>query len=226
MSWVDAWAVAVDADPMTLKREYDRDLFRGEPTDFRTATLLRLCDRELQDRRAFPAMICFQGSYQAPSDVSGSTHTGGGVLDIGWPGASVAEHDEGMCFLRRHGFMGGWCRHPSSTGFILHCHVLDVGNNRLSPDAVLQLQNLRHNGDGLWPLVDGDDPMGCRPDRYIGWDFTAWRKARLAAGDLTATINDLSTRERNLQHRLHNVHETRQAKRDRLHKLQHERLTL
>lgn len=210
---------------MTLHREYYRASFDGEPTDYRTAILMRLCDRELQHNRNFPPMNCFQGSYQPPSDVSGTTHAGGGVLDIGWPGASISKHDEGMCFLRNQGFQAGWCRHPS-TGFILHVHTIDVGNRRLSPDAQLQLHDYRQDGDGLWPLGGHDDPFRCRPNRVVGWDFDGWHSAEKISTDLQAGIHDANVEQRELRKRLEKSRESEHSKRDRLRKLQHERLSV
>lgn len=209
-----------------MKREYDRASFDGETTDFRTAVLMRLIDKQLQDKRGFPPMNCFQGSYSTDVSASGSTHAGGGVLDIGWPGASQSKHDEGMCFLRNHGFQAGWCRHPGSTGFILHVHTIDVGNQRLSPDAQLQLRNFRHEGDGLWPLVDGDDPFGCRPARVVGWDFDAWKQAQQTVVELRQGVTDLATTQKELRRRLEKVSETKKARLERIQKLQHERLSL
>lgn len=206
---------------MTLKREYDRATFDGEPTDFRTAVLARLNDKELR-QRGFPPMHCFQGSYSTDVGASGTTHAGGGVLDIGWPGASIAKHDEGMCFLRRRGWTGGWCRHPN-TGFILHLHIIDIGNARLSNDAQLQLGNLRNNGDGLWPLVEGDDPMKCRPDRYRGWDFDAWRRRALEAAELRRDLADGRVAIRELRRQIARKLERQETRRDRLAKLQHHR---
>ena len=171
--------------------EYSKVTFRGRTTDQRTATMARLVEKRLGI-----TFVCYQGSYNGTVDASGGTHDGGGALDLNVPG------DPGKITraLRNQGF-AAWYRTPAQ-GFDTHIHAIDIGNRRLSFNAGLQVGNYGSTGDGLWPLVAGDDPQPYRPTKATyapytdrdGFDYEAWDKART----LASRIKDRAARVRHL----------------------------
>lgn len=160
-----------------MPKEYDRVTFHGRTTDYRTAVMARSVEKALGI-----TFYCYQGSYSTSVEASGSTHAGGGVLDLNVPGGK--DPNAVTRQLRNAGF-AAWYRTPSQ-GFTPHIHAVDIGNTKLSYDAGLQVGNYNSGGSGLWPLLADNDPQPFRPTpttyyQFVskdGFDFAAWNKAR------------------------------------------------
>jgi hypothetical protein len=98
------------------------------------------------------AMHVIQGSYQAASSYSGTSHTGGGVMDTG-PGSFMAQDA-----LRRVGF-AAWARNiPGAAYAGKGAHVHSV--SRIDPAAAghAQLSSFARGEDGLGHADYGPNP--------------------------------------------------------------------
>lgn len=182
-----------------MPKEYTKVTFHGETTDHRTAVAARRVEKELG-----VTFVCYQGSYSDGS-LSAGTHAGGGALDLNVPGdpTKVTRH------LRRAGF-AAWYRGPDS-GFDTHIHAIDIGNDRLSPEAQSQVTKYRAGGDGL--AGTNPDPQPFRPDStnfypYVtgaGFNYTKWAKAlslRQRLTNLRARAKELLRLRRRTRHQL------------------------
>ena len=113
--------------------------FRGKRLNSRTIQMLLRAEQILG--RAFHIT---QGSYSTSVAASGSTHAGGGAMDVNGPGGWGAATNA----LRRAGF-AAWHRTPSQGPWGHHIHAIAIGDSSASPAAKRQVQSYLRGGDGL-----------------------------------------------------------------------------
>jgi hypothetical protein len=187
---------------MSIGKEYDRVYMDGEPLDNRVAVMLM----EVEEEEGIGLYVP-QGSYQDPSGVSSYTHTRGGVADV------FARTDRPHALTRAFRSKGfaAWHR-TSEQGFDEHWHLVDIRNKRLHPEAFAQVGNYLDGGDGLWPLVAGDDPEPWRPDKIRGWSWNKYvLEARLLGrkAKVEAKMAELAKRKRVIVKELARLRHTR-----------------
>lgn len=143
------------------KNPYGLTTWDGETVDNMTAAALKAATKEFGSN--FSIM---QGSHSHDVAASGSTHDGGGVVDLSvpngdWVGAMTA--------LRKIGF-AAWVRNVpgyGSAGSGAHIHAVLIGNERLSPQAQLQVQSYLNNDDGLSGSRPDDGPRQYVNNRFV-----------------------------------------------------------
>ena len=109
-----------------------------------------------------------QGSFSSDVAASGSTHSGGGVIDIAptngdWEGAVTA--------LRKIGF-AAWVRNVPGHGYAgsgEHIHAVLMGDEQLSDQAAIQVQSYLNNDNGLAGSAPDDGPRQFVNNRF-SWD--------------------------------------------------------
>lgn len=125
------------------KDPYGLTQWDGETVDYMTAAALEAAKKEFGGE--FGIM---QGSHSHDVAASGGTHAGGGVVDLSvpdgnWEGAVTA--------LRKIGF-AAWVRNVpgyGQAGSGAHIHAVLIGNEKLSPQAQVQVNSYLNNDDGL-----------------------------------------------------------------------------
>lgn len=124
------------------KNAYGRTSWDGEPIDNLTAAQLMVAGR-LRGTRYHVT----QGSFQPATSYSGTTHTGGGVVDVSpYDNASVVA-------LQRAGF-AAWHRGPGAPGkaanYGNHIHAVSLFDRSAARSAAAQAAHYRDmSGDGL-----------------------------------------------------------------------------
>jgi len=142
----------------------------GETVDNFTAAALEAASNE-----AGTDWRILQGSFSTDVAASGSTHSGGGVIDIAptngdWEGAVTA--------LRKIGF-AAWIRNVPGHGYAgsgEHIHAVLMGDEQLSDQAAIQVQSYLNNDNGLEGSTPDDGPRQFVNNRF-SWE----------AGDAAAT---------------------------------------
>ncbi len=170
--------------------QYKRIQWRGHTFDRRTqAAILALEDRI--NRK----VGIYQGSYSTAVGASGSTHAGGGAVDLWVPGMDP----EAVVKAARKIGWAMWYR-PAGPSWGDHCHGILRAHQTASPDAKLQVTDYDNRGDGLWPLTGHDDPQPYRPvDAPVRFSYTEWlrtRRLRDRIRHFTRTIASLKGRRR------------------------------
>jgi hypothetical protein len=123
---------------------FARTKFRGKSLDYYTIRMLLAAEK-----LAGHAFDITQGSYSTSVAASGSTHAGGGAMDLGWIG-QVAD----VIALRAAGF-AAWHRDPSQGPWGHHIHAIAAGDPTASPAALRQVQDYFGGGNGLGGRDDG-----------------------------------------------------------------------
>jgi hypothetical protein len=172
---------------------YERVTWRGHKFDRRTVAAIKELEKRLGKR-----INIYQGSYNTSVNASGGTHAGGGAVDW-W--VSGVDQNRATRIARQVGF-ADWWRKPSQGDWNDHHHSILLGHLSASDNAVLQMQNYRAGGDGLWPLVSGDDPQPYRPDPIVVFDYAAWKREQYLRDRIRELTNDILTlvdRRKNLR---------------------------
>ena len=133
-----------------------------------------------------------QGSFSDDVAASGSTHAGGGVVDIAptngdWDGAVAA--------LRKIGF-AAWIRNEPGHGYAgsgVHIHAILMGDEQMSDQAAIQVQSYLNNDNGLAGSAPDDGPRQFVNNRFSWEDMTVSR--RQPAADRPRRRTTRSTRE-------------------------------
>ena len=172
---------------------YQRVFYGGKLTNARTAAMLAAAEKLLGH-----ALRITQGSYSTSVAASGSTHAGGGVVDISGVHATTAVQSA----LRRVGF-AAWIRTPSQGPWPRHIHAVAIGDPSLSSSAANQVKSFLRGGNGLGGaalggLVDalslaGGGTVQARPGGTLAMLAERGRpEAVTDAGLLNARLADLS----------------------------------
>lgn len=181
---------------------YKRRSWRSHKFDNRTIAAIRALEDRLGRR-----VTIYQGSYSTSVGASGSTHAGGGAVDLWVPGMDA---DSVTRAARRIGW-ACWWRTPSQGDWSDHQHAILRGHVTASPDAKLQVGDFDNRGDGLWPLTGHDDPQPYRPVREVTFNYRAWVKQRTLLArirHLGRDIAALKDRRRRTRRRLRKIRTT------------------
>lgn len=153
---------------MTRPRPYDKTTHGGKTVDWLTKAALLKAERKLGYE-----LDLSQGSYQAldgtANDVpaSGSTHDGGGVVDL-----LKYEAERKVRALRASGFWA-WHRLELWRGTVRvwpeHVHAVLEGNRKLAPSAFDQVIQGKAGLDGL--ADRGPDPHADIPVIPFKWPY-------------------------------------------------------
>lgn len=199
-----------------MAKAYARRVFRGVTLNERTIAMILTVEKRL----GF-ALGLTQGSYNAGGvSASGGTHDGGGAVDFS---VVLMGHKKQMKVMRACRDVGfaDWHRPALAGEWPTHNHGIAIGDHELSAAAAAQVPDYRNLGNGLWPLVGGDDLYPYRPSPIPEFDYQAYqdrvaRRARLER--INDRIGELSRDVRGLHHRLaakvERIQRKRKLKRD------------
>lgn len=162
------------------KNPYDLTEWDGETIDYLTAAALDAAKQEFGSDFAI-----MQGSHSNDVAASGSTHAGGGVVDLSvpngdWEGAVTA--------LRKIGF-AAWVRNVDGYGQAgsgAHIHAILMGNEQLSPQAQVQVNSYLNNDDGLVGSRPDDGPRDFVNNRFTWGDAESLAKKEQRQGNNAA----------------------------------------
>jgi hypothetical protein len=123
---------------------------RAMVTDRRVVEML-----ELTEHQTGIDVVYTQGSYNTAVSASGGTHAGGGVVDLRVIQYTDTQRNRLLAGLRTVGFIS-WYRTPDQGDWPYHIHIVDKGNDQLSPAAQNQVTAANAGRNGLKSnLYDG-----------------------------------------------------------------------
>lgn len=137
---------------------YGLTTYGGKTVDNLTAAALDAAARDFGK----PLSIA-QGSHSHEVAASGSTHDGGGVIDIV---VGPDEWDAAVESLRKIGF-AAWHRTSDQGPWPEHIHAVLIGNEQLSPSAQQQVQSYLNNDNGLTGNALDDGPRQYVNNRFV-----------------------------------------------------------
>lgn len=146
----------------------------GIVTDARTADMLA----EAARRFGTPISLA-QGSYRPATSYSGSTHGGGGAVDVRT--VPLRDHAEKMRLVRALRLVGfaAWYRTPIPGLWGEHIHCIAIGCPDLSRAAEGQVAQYRAGTNGL-------DDHGKDPQAGLGIEPRTWEKYQRQWPTITA----------------------------------------
>jgi len=124
----------------TPETAYTRVMYDGKLVNARTRDALKYAQADWRKRMGHKKSIRLaKGSYQPASDTSGTTHNGGGAVDIRTKGVGLTD-EEILILSRCLKDAGGapWIR-DSRDGFDPHIHCLFPGDREMSASAKRQV---------------------------------------------------------------------------------------
>jgi hypothetical protein len=143
--------------------DYSRVTYKNETINVRTKQMLKVAEGFYGSDNYYLG----QGSYN-PGGVaaSGTTHDGGGALDIGGSSLSPKEEQRMVESLRKAGF-AAWLRTPNQGRWSTHIHAIAIGDKEMSAGAASQVKDYFNGKDGL---------SGSSPDTHpdIGRPIPEW----------------------------------------------------
>jgi hypothetical protein len=166
------------------KDPWEKVSIDGETVDNFTAAALEAAAKE-----AGTDWRIMQGSFSDDVAASGSTHTGGGVVDIAptdgdWEGAVTA--------LRKIGF-AAWVRNVPGHGYAggeAHIHAVLMGDELLSDQAAIQVESYLNNDNGLKGSTPDDGPRQFVNNRF-SWEAASGASTQIdQVHQVTATGGD------------------------------------
>jgi phage-related protein len=157
--------------------EWDRTTWRGKKFNYHMVRLLQAVEQLTGQ-----TLRVTQGSFSTSVAASGSTHAGGGAVDLGWPGPLLGSTL--VAALRQVG-IAAWHRNPSQGPWNHHIHGIAIGDPTASASARRQVQDYFAGGNGLGGKDDGP---AVGKDKSL-WD---WGKERLSG--ITGWIADAITK--------------------------------
>lgn len=126
---------------------FDRTTWRGKSLDYYTIKILQAAEA-----LSGQMVQITQGSYSTAVAASGSTHAGGGVFDLHWPGGIMG--NQLVAALRAAG-AAAWHRLPSQGPWPHHIHGVAIGDPTESASAQAQVRDYLNGGNGLGGKDDG-----------------------------------------------------------------------
>ena len=142
---------------------YDRVPFRGVTVNRRMKRALEWAER--QD--GVPTLQLSQGAYSGSVAASGSTHDGGGSVDIRTSVMSEAQRRKVMKALKRAGW-AAWYR-DERDGFSPHIHAVLIGDKQASNSARWQMGEFDAGRNGLTSQRADRNPW--RPKERVRFSF-------------------------------------------------------
>lgn len=141
---------------------YDKVTFKGVTVDRKTKRALEWAEEE-----SGVEIQISQGSYN-PGGVaaSGTTHAGGGAVDIRTSILTERQRKRLTKTLKKAGF-AVWYRGPGS-GFSPHLHAIQIGNKKASSSAKWQVGEFDARRSGL---TSGGYDKTFRPDPPVKFNF-------------------------------------------------------
>jgi hypothetical protein len=157
---------------------FARTTWRGKQFDYYTIQMIQAAEKLLGR-----TVDITQGSFSTSVAASGSTHAGGGALDISVRNLSTALRQATVAAFRSVGF-AAWLRNPSQGPWPFHIHAIAAGDPTASDSAKRQVQDYYNGGNGLGGKDDGPD-VKKDPSllhRILGGigDLAGWAKDALA----------------------------------------------
>jgi hypothetical protein len=120
-----------------------RVFYQGEALDYSTYLKLKKAEQLVGH-----LIHVTQGSYEKASSYSGTTHTGGGVLDVSRGNLTLYQK-----VMRAVGF-AAWDR-TGKGNWLPHVHAVEIGNTRAAASAQGQVRDYMRGGDGLAGFRNG-----------------------------------------------------------------------
>lgn len=153
---------------------FARTTFRGKAFDLYTVQMIQAAERILGRQ-----LRITQGSFSTSVAASGSTHAGGGALDVGVSDLGASLRQAIVAAMRSVGF-AAWLRDPSQGPWPYHVHAIAAGDPTASPAAQAQVRDYYDGGDGLGgkdngPNVKKDPSLLKRILGGVG-DLADWAK--------------------------------------------------
>ncbi|RYP83269.1 hypothetical protein EKO23_19605 [Nocardioides guangzhouensis] len=167
-----------DVQDFRGKDPWARVSIDGETVDNFTAAALQSAAQD-----AGTDWRVLQGSFSHDVAASGSTHAGGGVVDVvptngDWDGAVSA--------LRKTGF-AAWIRNVpghGQAGSGEHIHAVLMGDEQLSDQAAIQVQSYLNNDNGLEGSAPDDGPRQFVNNRF------SWEAMSATSGGVTPGLGE------------------------------------
>ena len=156
--------------------QYERVEFRdsGEPVTRRQRQAILAAEKKIRRRYWGFRFEMPQGSWQAETSYSGTTHTDRGVCDLVYWNISSrtalgkAKYRYVLRCLREVARQAAFGRGPWCD-MSYHFHVCDLDTEGMDSNAQWQVGEYRNGNDGL--VAGRDDPFPYRPDPIRKWQF-------------------------------------------------------
>jgi len=126
---------------------YTRVTWRGKKVNARTRDALKWSEKKWRKKYPSKRIELSQGSYSSSVPASGSTHKGGGVVDIRTRNLTSAQRVALVHALKDAGF-AAWYR-TEKQGFSPHIHACLIGDREMSSSAKGQCVAYDKGRDGL-----------------------------------------------------------------------------
>lgn len=125
---------------MTAETAYSRVLFDGKVVNARTRDALKYAQALWRQRMGHRKSIRLaKGSYQQASSTSGTTHSGGGAVDVRTKGVGLTDEETlRLNIALRDAGLASWIR-DHRDGFDPHIHALAFSDAQMSASARRQL---------------------------------------------------------------------------------------
>jgi peptidoglycan hydrolase-like protein with peptidoglycan-binding domain len=145
--------------------DYHHVLFRGHTVNVRTRSMVLTAEAYMH-RLGVPGKLEIgQGSFHH-NPTSGTTHDGGGAIDVRVLNYSSRQRHLVVKALRMAGF-AAWNRYPAE-GFANHIHAIAIGDKTMSAGARFQVHEYFRGRSGL--SRGGSDVDG----PYVGRPYPRW----------------------------------------------------
>lgn len=149
-----------------LKPPQERVWFRGKKLNRRTVAALKWAEKNDDLAKLY---VISQGSYTGGAvAASGSTHNGGGAIDISDSNLTSAERIKVVKALKNAGF-AVWFRQEVDGLWGSHIHAILKNDPELSSGAAYQVRAFMAGKDGL---TGNRDDNTYRPDPPVRFSYT------------------------------------------------------
>jgi hypothetical protein len=158
---------------------YTRVLFDGDVVNARTRDALLYAQALWRKRMGHRKSIRLaKGSYQRASATSGTTHNGGGAVDVRTRGVGLGDADIDALnrALRDAGF-ASWIR-DSRDGFDPHIHALACGDREMSASARRQVTAFDLGRNALTSNLRDRNPY--RPPERLRFSYAQGKPVKRA----------------------------------------------
>jgi hypothetical protein len=157
--------------PTPSEHAYTRVVFDGKPVNARTRDALLFAQALWRKRGKHRKSIRLaKGSYQQASDTSGTTHSGGGAVDVRTKGVGLTDEEtkELSIALKDAGF-ACWIR-DDRDGFDPHIHALACSDREMSASAQRQVVSFDLGRNALVSNLKDRNPY--RPSPKLRFNYS------------------------------------------------------
>jgi hypothetical protein len=159
---------------------YSRVTFDGKVVNARTRDALLFAQKLWRERGGHKKSIRLaKGSYQPASATSGTTHSGGGAVDVRTKGVGLTDEEiKGLNIALRDAGFACWIR-DDRDGFDPHIHGLAISDREMSASAKRQVVAFDLGRDGL--VSNRVDRNPYRPNPKLRFNYQLGRPVKRTA---------------------------------------------